>query len=529
MMNMNIEDRIKKLPEWIKRIFIFLKKMRVPGKAIYISMSILATIWFLVRVIPKPSRANYPCMQVAAPMMTGFVIWILAATGAAFAFKKAKHKLFEAKYLAAILFIALGIVATSVFISKSSKDAHAENLKIWYKPNIPLGVAKGIFPGRVVWGHDTKIASWDGKTGFWWEDRFNNQKETDQLLAQTLSNLTNTKDEKKAWDALFRFYNKTKTNADSGYKSGQKIAIKINMNNVDAHESNNRINANPQLVLSLLSSLINKGGVPQEQITVADPSRFITNNIFDKCHAAFPKVHFVDHNGGDGREKATFTKNGFQYSFDFDKQTRGLATCFVEADYVINMALMKGHVSQGVTLNSKNFFGCVDIETDWRKNTHCSGFSQSRDGKRQYSVYPDFMGHKDLGGKTILFLVDGIYGNKFVDGIPASKWALTPFNNQWPNSLFASQDPVAIESVVLDFALTEWPDAPDMMYSDHAMEEMALADNPPSGVKYDPERDGTTLASLGTAEHWNNPIDKKYSRNLKTGNGIELIYSPVKK
>ncbi len=190
---------------------------------------------------------------------------------------------------------------------------------------------------------------------------------------------------------------------------------------------------------------------------------------------------------------------------------------------------MKGHVSQGVTLSAKNFFGCVDIETDWRKNAHCSGFSQSREGKRQYSVYPDFIGHKDLGEKTMLYLIDGIYGNKFVDGIPEFKWDLAPFNNTWPNSLFASQDPVALESVVLDFALTEWPDAPDMMYSDHAMEEMALANDPPSGIVYDPERDGTTLESLGVTEHWNNPIDKQYSRNLKTGEGIELVYSLITK
>jgi hypothetical protein len=301
------------------------------------------------------------------------------------------------------------------------------------------------------------------------------------------------------------------------------------MNNTDEHESSNRINANPQLILSLLSSLIKDVGVPEEDITVADPSRFITNNIFDKCHAAFPKVHFVDHNGGNGREKATFVENGFVYSFDFDGMTRGLATCFTEADYIINVALMKGHVSQGVTLSAKNFFGCLNIETDWRKNAHCSGFSQNREGKRQYSVYPDFMGHKDLGEKTILFLIDGIYGNKFVDGIPEFKWALAPFNNDWPNSLFASQDGVAIESVVLDFALAEWPDAPDMMYRDHAMEEMALANNPPSGTVYDPERDGTTLSSLGVSEHWNNPIDKQYSRNLRTGEGIELVYSLISK
>ena len=40
---------------------------------------------------------------------------------------------------------------------------------------------------------------------------------------------------------------------------------------------------------------------------------------------------------------------------------------------------------------------------------------------------------------------------------------------------------------------------------------------------YDPEQDGIPLASLGVHEHWNNAIDKLYSRNLGTGEGIELI------
>ena len=522
------EERLQKLPDWIKRTTRFLARTHVPAKMEYILISLVATIWFLFRVIPKPSRALYPCMQVAAPIMSSFVIWTLTLSGTILAFKRAKLKLFEAKYVAAFLFLILGLGGASVFTIRTATETSANELEIWYKPNIPLGVAKGIFPGRVAWGHNPNVASWDGSTGFWWEDAHNNQAETDKLLSQTLFSLTNKQSEKTAWKILFTHYNQAKQNRKQGYQAGEKIAIKINMNNTDAHKSSNRINANPQLVLSLLSSLINEAGVVQENITIGDPSRFITNNIYDKCHAVFPKVRFEDHNGGDGREKATFVENGFVYSYNFDGQTRGLATSFVEADYVINMALMKGHVSQGVTLSAKNFFGCVNIETDWRKNAHCSGFSQSREGIRQYSVYPDFLGHKDLGDKTILYLIDGIYGHKFVDGVPEFKWALAPFNNEWPNSLFASQDGVAIESVVLDFALTEWPDAPDMMYSDHAMEEMALANNPPSGVSYDPERDGTTLKSLGVTEHWNNPVDKQYSRNLRTGEGIELVYSLIK-
>jgi hypothetical protein len=42
---------------------------------------------------------------------------------------------------------------------------------------------------------------------------------------------------------------------------------------------------------------------------------------------------------------------------------------------------------------------------------------------------------------------------------------------------------------------------------------------------YDPDHKGnvTRLQSLGVHEHWNNPVDKQYSRNLGTGKGIELI------
>lgn len=36
-----------------------------------------ALVWFLVRVIPKPSRATYPCQRAAFPIASGFVIYLL--------------------------------------------------------------------------------------------------------------------------------------------------------------------------------------------------------------------------------------------------------------------------------------------------------------------------------------------------------------------------------------------------------------------------------------------------------------------
>ena len=57
--------------------------------------------------------------------------------------------------------------------------------------------------------------------------------------------------------------------------------------------------------------------------------------------------------------------------------------------------------------------------------------------------------------------------------------------------------------------------------------EAALANDPPSGTFYDPEKDGIQLKSLGVVEHWNNPADKKYSRNLGKDEGIELVFKQI--
>ena len=100
---------------------------------------------------------------------------------------------------------------------------------------------------------------------------------------------------------------------------------------------------------------------------------------------------------------------------------------------------------------------------------------------------------------------------------------MKPFSGNWPCSLFASQDPVAIDAVALDFISSEWPDAPDMNYADGYLLEAAKANNPPSGTTYDPENDGIKLNSLGVLEHWNNATDKQYSRNMGKKTGIELV------
>lgn len=392
--------------------------------------------------------------------------------------------------------------------------------------NKPIGTARGIFPGRVVWVHDTLVAKWDGSNGYWWDDKNTSQIETNKMLVASLTSLTGESQENKAWNKLFRYFNATKRNIDKGYTKEEKIAIKINENNTDAHADNNNINASPQLVYALLRSLILAANVPQRNITVFDASRFITDNIFNKCHSEFPEVIFVDNVGGDGRVRSEYVEDAIHYSVDNGKLARGLVKCVIEADYVINMALLKGHVGQGVTLCAKNYYGATSINSDWRKNFH-DNFNQDKNGKPKYMTFVDYLGHKDLGEKTMLFMIDGIYGSKDVNGIPNPKWRMDPFNNNWPGSLFISQDGVAIDAVGLDFLSSEWPGMIDISYADSYLVEAALANGPPSKTFYDPEGDSVRCKSLGVMEHWNNLREKKYNRNLGKETGIELIYQAI--
>jgi hypothetical protein len=67
---------------------------------------------------------------------------------------------------------------------------------------------------------------------------------------------------------------------------------------------------------------------------------------------------------------------------------------------------------------------------------------------------------------------------------------------------------------------------PEMAGVQDHLVEAAMADNPPSGTFYDPDHPSATerLQSLGVYEHWNDSVNRQYSRNLGTGNGIELIF-----
>ena len=381
--------------------------------------------------------------------------------------------------------------------------------KLFVQPNTPLGIGKGICPGRVAWVHSPGVAQWDGKTGLWVEDRWNNQEKADAMVREAVLQLTGAPTVKKAWKALFQHFNKEHGRGNRGYKKGEMIAVKLNMNNAITHHDTIELNSSPFVTLALVRSLVRDGGVRQQDLVLCEPSRAITDSIYNKVHREFPRVVFIDNIGGEGRQKCEYYPEQITYSTDNGKMARGLAKCIVDADYLINSALLKTHTGPGVTLTAKNWYGATDISLMWRNNAHNNISADKRHGKPGYKTFVDFIAHKDLGQKCMLFLIDGTYGSRDVNGAPAPKWQKEPFNGDWACSLIVSQDELACDAVGMDILIGEWPEFGSLNYCDEYLREAAMIPNPVSGTVY--QQDGKPLtAPLGLMEHWNSQKERKY-------------------
>lgn len=87
---------------------------------------------------------------------------------------------------------------------------------------------------------------------------------------------------------------------------------------------------------------------------------------------------------------------------------------------------------------------------------------------------------------------------------------------------------MAIDSVGADFLMNEPAvtsrngSLRDNATVENYLHEAGLVSDAPSGTAYT-DSQGHTVSNLGVHEHWNNSVQRQYSRNLGKSEGIELI------
>jgi len=547
-----------------------------PARAARLGASIIgfaALVWFLLRVIPKPSRATYPCQRAAFPVASAFVLWLCGSVAGLCSVAGLRRFVHRYRWAAAGL-CALTLVAGGLWFAHSrAVDAAAIVTRYDFQPkqrNVPLGVARGVFPGRVVWARDPKAAHWSGdiasKTDQWWMDSNNDQARVDAMLSATLRKLTGAPTDDQAWTSIFTYYNASKRGLQkTGYRPGEIVAVKVNLNNSSAQGTDNIVNVSPQVALAMVRQLVNHAHVTAADIVVYDARRDIYPGLLTKIWTEFKDVRFVQADAPDpaqprnpgygnyhGLEAANWVE-GIHYSANNDTyhDAKLIPQQIMDATYLVNVALLKAHsypysASEGgdegqtaITMTGKNNFGSIKGTPE----LHAAINTNQQGTPHAYSPIVDLSASPNLGAKTVLYVLDGLYCARRHQSYPLH-FPNAPFNNRvepyanpdWPSTLLASLDGVALDSVGLDILLSQTKnnlDAnnhPRIMVRENAddyLQEEALPDHAPSGTVY--MQNGKPVASLGVTEHWNNDAARQYSRNLapKSGKGIELLYLPI--
>ncbi len=216
------------------------------------------------------------------------------------------------------------------------------------------------------------------------------------------------------------------------YDPGDKWAIKINCNNYA--DDSNEIDATAPVIIGVLRVLIEYLGVPPSNVYVYDASRPIP---YFRIRDRIPyEINYVER--GDPLAEAdpispiTFRRISTQY----------LPYVVSRSQHLINIPLFKDHSLVLSTLAFKNHFGTT------------------RPGP-SYLHYPIHYNLSDLNAnthirrKTRLIVGDALFG--VWDGGPHGwpmQWETFP-GGPTPNNLFIGFDPVAHESVMVDYLIAE--------------------------------------------------------------------------
>ncbi len=288
----------------------------------------------------------------------------------------------------------------------------------------------------VVRTHHKDAVSWDYKTG--WHGDYVSQPIVDTLVDRGLSELTGLGDVAAAWRALL-----------PGYSRGKKIAVKVNFNNCGScNDSDNIIDALVEVVNALVRGMTT-AGVAEDDIWIYDAVRYIPYRFQNRLRQK--SVVCWARNATCGLRRALFSGTALNSVISFTKSIRSqiITDVVVDADYLINIPIVKRHSLGGVTLGYKNHFGsvhnCGDMHSYMTLTN--SRFSTT------YNPLVEMMANPHLGAKTVLTVADCLYGClQHQSGTP-QPW--TMFGNRSPATLLFSRDILAIECVQRDFLFKE--------------------------------------------------------------------------
>jgi hypothetical protein len=311
---------------------------------------------------------------------------------------------------------------------------------------------------RVAHVRNAAATFWDGSGYYYAAVR---QDVVDAMVQSGLQRLTAQSTWPDIWRVLF-----TRVRP-GGYAAGQKVAIKVNLNNnvagstaCDTH--GNVIDALPHPILGLIRGMV-QAGVRPGDITLYDSIRAIPAYLRNPIVAAYPGVQFIGRGECTGTTLPGYGKDS-SLTVHFNDppkvlKDRHLVDILYDATYLINVPIIKRHSGDTrvpVTLGFKNHFGTIDrisaLPSDLRDDLHSFVSLAGSEYRSTYNPWVDIYSNPNIRNKTVLTLGDGLFGAFGVSQDAAKSWKV--FGGP-ANSLFFATDPVAIDCVMADFIVAE--------------------------------------------------------------------------
>ncbi len=384
------------------------KKKHTPS-LLFLLVGLGSMLWLIIRSGRKPSRLTYPCQKVAAANSVVFLSWIsglFVSTVLSYRLKR------RGKLLARGVVLGL----TALFLVSKLHSVYVLQME---RKLVQTSI--GQTAPTVVWIRDTRAA-----TG--WSSDLSarvNASVSDEMMDTAIKRLTGQSTVKASWSQIFKNFN-----GGSDYTQGEKIAIKLNFNNSGVITNRN---PNYQVVNSLLRQLVNEVGVSQSNIILYDASRPIQSPFQAGIRSRFPNVQMNPGGGFCGSDIWTGPNGSARL------------TCILsDAKYLINMPLLSTHEGGRVTLSLKNHLGSTNNPSSFHY-----GLASPYNGSYSLVVLNS---QPWIKNKTILVVGDAMYGLK--SGGPSQSPDSAHGIKPWPSSIFISTDPIAVDSVMIDYIAT---------------------------------------------------------------------------
>ena len=307
---------------------------------------------------------------------------------------------------------------------------------------------------RVVHVHDPDATSWNFSTE--WYGDYVDQDAVNRMVEAGLIHLTGRSTVAAAWDDLFRRVE------PGGYQPGQKIAVKVNLNNAGGcGDGDDQIDALPQPIVALVRSL-KMAGVEEADIWIYDATkggRYIPDRMRGPVWDLYPEVVFIGRGICSGVLGATYSRRDPSLRITFSDphnslSDRWLPDLLAQATYLVNMPILKYHGIHPVSLGFKNHFGSIDfVVRGGSDDLHLYIRPSDPSYSPYYSPLVDIYRNPHIAGKTVLILGDGLYGSRAGATAGPSPWST--FGDDAPSSLFFAVDPVAVDCVMTDLIRAE--------------------------------------------------------------------------